>query len=88
MLVSQASTLRYDHFVRAAAYWQQLADPDGAEDDEERRRDKRDVYLDASFSGMWFGRMTLDPISGTVVSTELERLERGLFEADWAQARR
>ena len=87
MLVSQASILRYDHFVRAAAYWQQLADPDGAEDDEERRRDKRDVYLDASFSGMWFGRMTLDPISGTVVSTELERLERGLFEADWAQAR-
>ena len=36
MLVAQASTLRYDHFVRAAAYWQQLADPDGAEDDEER----------------------------------------------------
>jgi hypothetical protein len=87
MLVTQASTLRYDHFVRAASYWQQLADPDGAEETEERRRAKREVYLDASFGGMWFGSMTLDPISGTVVSTELERLERALFEADWAQAR-
>lgn len=87
MLVTQASTLRYDHFVRAASYWQQLADPEGADDEDERRRARRDVYLDSSFSGMWFGRMTLDPISGTVVSTELERLERAMFEADWAEAR-
>ena len=31
--------------------------------------------------------MTLDPISGAVVSAELERLEHGLFEADWAEAK-
>jgi hypothetical protein len=36
---------------------------------------------------MWLGKITLDPISGTIVATELERLERELFEADWAAAR-
>ncbi len=86
-LVAQAATLRYDLFVRAAAYWRQLADPDGAEDDEESRRGRRDVYLARSFGGMWLGKITLDPISGSIVSGELERLERALFESDWAEAR-
>jgi hypothetical protein len=31
--------------------------------------------------------MTLDPISGTIVSNELKRLEQVLFEEDWAEAR-
>jgi hypothetical protein len=87
MLVNQAATLRYDLFVRAASYWRQLADPDGAEEDDEKRRDQRDVYLDRSFGGMWLGRITLDPISGSIVAGELERLERAMFEFDWAAAR-
>ena len=87
ILVSHASTMRYDVFVRATAYWKQLADPDGAEEDDERRRSRRDVYLDSSFGGMWFGKITLDPISGSIVGEELQRLERALFEAEWAQAR-
>jgi len=87
MLVGQAVTLRYDLFVRAAAYWRQLADPDGAEDEDERRRSQRDVYLDSSFRGMWLGKITLDPISGAIVAGELERLERAMFESDWAAAR-
>jgi hypothetical protein len=87
VLVRQASTLRYDSFARAAAYWKQLADPDGVEDDEERRRSDREVYLDSSFGGMWLGKITLDPISGSIVGAELERLERAMFEAEWAAAR-
>ncbi len=87
MLVGQAVTLRYDLFVRAAAYWRQLADPDGAEHEDERRRSQRDVYLDSSFRGMWLGKITLDPISGSIVAGELERLERAMFESDWAAAR-
>ncbi len=86
MLVEQARTLRFESFVRAAAYWKQLADPDGTEE-ESKRRDQRDVYLEASFRGMWFGKMTLDPVSGAIVSDELSRLEQELFEADWAQTR-
>ena len=87
LLVAQGRRLRHEGFVRAVAYWDQLADPDGAEDRDEARRARRDVYLEASFQGMWLGKITLDPISGAIVSGELERLERELFEADWAEAR-
>ncbi len=87
MLVDQARTLTFAQFNRAAAYWRQLADPDGADRDGQRQRDRRDVYLAQSFQGTWFGAMTLDPISGAVVSAELERLEHELFEADWAEAK-
>jgi hypothetical protein len=87
MLVDQARSLRFDRFIRAAAYWSQFADPDSADQAAERRRARRDVYLAKSFGGMWLGAITLDPISGSIVSQELERLEAELFEADWAEAR-
>ncbi len=87
LLVDQARTLRYESFVRAVAYWEQLADPDGTEEEAEARRARRQVYLEASFAGLWLGKMTLDPIAGAIVGGELERLEGELFEADWAEAR-
>lgn len=87
LLVEQARTLRFESFVRTTAYWEQLADPDGTEAAAEARRARRDVSLAASFQGMWLGRLTLDPIAGAIVSDELTRLEEGLFEADWAEAR-
>jgi len=59
LLVEQASSLPYRAFVRVAAYWTQLADPDGAELDDAARRGRRDVYLESSFGGMWLGRVTL-----------------------------
>jgi len=86
LLVREACRLRFDQFCRAAAYWGQQADPDGADADGERRRSRRDAYLVASFSGLWLGQMTLDPLSGAIVATELDRLERQLFEADRAEA--
>jgi hypothetical protein len=86
VLVDQAITLRPDRFVQAVQYWKQLADPDGTEADGEARRARRDVYLEPSFQGMFLGKMTLDPISGTIVAEELARLEQALFEADWAEA--
>jgi hypothetical protein len=87
LLVRQAKRLRFEHFTRAVSYWDQLADPDGTEEAAEERRARRDVYLAASISGMYLGKMTLDPISGAIVSSELERIEKELFEADWARAR-
>ena len=59
LLVKQATRLRFEQFVRAAASWDQLADPDGTEDAAEARRARRDVYLEASISGMYLGQMTL-----------------------------
>ncbi len=87
MLVKQAKRLRFEQFTRAAAYWDQLADPDGTEELAEARRARRDVYLEPSISGMYLGQMTLDPISGSIVANELQRIERELFASDWAQAR-
>jgi uncharacterized protein DUF222/HNH endonuclease len=87
MLVAQASQMGFEDFYRALSYWKQLADPEGADAADEDRKAARNVYLEASFSGMWLGQMTLDPISGSVVSGELNRLEHELFEADCAEAR-
>jgi len=87
MLVSQASDMGFEDFSRVLAYWTQLADPDGAEESEEERKASRDVFLESSFSGMYLGQMTLDPISGSIVANELNRLEHELFEADCAQAK-
>ncbi|HEY7946298.1 MAG TPA: DUF222 domain-containing protein, partial [Acidimicrobiales bacterium] len=87
MLVEQAAELRYDAFVKAAAYWKHRADPEGVNDDDEKRRARRDVYLERSFDDMWLGKITLDPVNGSIVGEELRRLEQEMFEADWAAAR-
>jgi HNH endonuclease len=50
-------------------------------------RARRDAYLVQSVGGTYLGTMTLDAISGTIVATEHQRLERTLFESDWAEAK-
>jgi hypothetical protein len=87
MLVGQAKNLRFEQFAAAVHYWDQLADPDGTEEKAQARRDRRDVYLTPSISGMFLGKITLDEISGSIVSGELERLETEMFAADWAKAK-
>lgn len=87
MLVEQAETLPFRQFHQVAEYWEQLADADGCDAAEERRRCRRDVTLVESMDGMWLGQMTLDPVSGSIVSGELTRLERQLFQVDWSVAR-
>ncbi|HTX00770.1 MAG TPA: DUF222 domain-containing protein, partial [Acidimicrobiales bacterium] len=86
MLVGQAKELSAEEFAHACQYWAQLADPDGAEQSERDRIDRRDVQLHPSISGTWFGSMTLDPVSGEIVNDELCRIENELFEADWKEA--
>jgi hypothetical protein len=87
MLADQAVRCRFDDFVKLGQYWEQHADPDGADADDMERRASRDVYLVPSIGGMYLGKMTLDPVSGAIVGGELDRLERQLFEADWAKAK-
>jgi Domain of unknown function (DUF222) len=88
LLVEKAKELKFAEFSSLLAYWNQGADPDGACESDMERLARRDVSLISSIDGMWFGKITLDPISGAIVSGELERLERELFEADWALARK
>jgi hypothetical protein len=87
MLVHQAMNLSFADFVRCIDYWMLHADPDGADESDMERRDRRRVSLDTTVSGMRSGSILLDPISGEVVGTELERIEERLFEADWAEAK-
>ena len=87
MLVSQATDMGFEDFYRALSYWKQLADPDGAEASDEQRKASRNVFLESSFTGMWLGQMTLDPVSGSIVASELNRLEQALFEVDCAEAK-
>jgi hypothetical protein len=87
MLVAQAAQMGFEDFYRALSYWKQLADPDGAEAQDEDRKNSRNVFLESSFTGMWLGQMTLDPVSGSIVSGELNRLEQDFFEADCALAK-
>ncbi len=87
MLVEQAAQMGFEDFYRALSYWKQLADPDGADAAEEDRKASRNVFIEQSLGGMWLGQMTLDPISGSIVAGELNRLEHDLFEADCAEAK-
>ena len=87
MLVDQAMTLPFSQFTRVVDYWLQRADPDGADDSDLERRERRHVSLDRTLAGMWSGTTLLDPISGEIVGTELERREQELFETDWAEAK-
>jgi hypothetical protein len=86
-LVHLAETQPFADFQLDCDTWRDLADQDGA-----RRRDAddlacRDLHLDQSIGGLWFGRMTLDPISGEIVETALREIEDELYLHDKAEAR-
>jgi hypothetical protein len=87
LLVDYARTMKFAPFCNALAYWEQLADQDGTEEAAMARRERRDVYLVPGLYGTFLGKMTLDPIGGTIVAEELRVLETEFFDADWAQAK-
>ena len=87
MLVHHAMSLSFAEFSRVVDYWLQHADPDGAEEGDLERRERRHVTLDQTIHGTWSGSVLLDPISGEAVGGELARLEQKLFEAEWAEAK-
>ncbi len=86
-LVEAARTTTFDQFAQALEYWTLRNDPDGAEQSDIDRHDRRRVSLDQTFGGSYSGAMFLDPISGEIICGELQRLEQELFDADWAEAK-
>ena len=86
-LLDAARTQFFSSFRRVCHYWANHADPDGAEDRAAAERAAREVHLAPSFEGMFFGRMTLDPVSGEIVHGTMRIIEQELFEADWAEAK-
>ncbi|HEV2362306.1 MAG TPA: DUF222 domain-containing protein, partial [Acidimicrobiales bacterium] len=86
MLVTQAKDLRFSEFERVCRYWENHADQDGAEEKELARQASRDVTLVESY-GMFFGRIALDTIRGTIVGNELSRIEDDLYADDRREAK-
>src|SRR5437660_1377291 len=52
MLVEHARSLTFSAFTRTVEYWLQHADPDGADNTERDRRERRNVTLDETLGGM------------------------------------
>lgn len=86
-LVGHATTLAFRHFERVVAYWLQLHDPDGSERDADAQHHDRRVDCSTTLDGMVVLDALLDPVTGAIVRRELQRLERELFDTDWADAR-
>jgi hypothetical protein len=86
-LLGVARSYGFVSFKAACDRWSMVFDPDGAEQKAADDRNAREVHLAQSFGGMWFGQMTLDPISGQIVGDALREIEREMFEADWSKAK-
>lgn len=87
LLVAQAKKLSFETFVRALAYWVQLADPEGTEESAEERRSRRDAYFVQSMGGMYLGKQTLDEIGGAIVARTLDLIEQEFYGDDYAEAK-
>lgn len=81
-VVGWARTLLFVPFCQRLRAWLVENDPDGAEPDAGNNR----VNLSKTFDGTWRLDGWLDPLTGTVIDTELRRLETELFDADWRAA--
>ena len=86
-LVAAARTLDFDLFVRAVRAWMDFVDPDGADERARKADERRRAHASRTFDGMVRIDAWLDAIGGTEFLAELRRLEKELFEADWAEAR-
>ena len=87
ILLDAAKSVGFVDFKAHCDRWEMLVDPDGAEQGAEEDRAAREVHLSKSFGGMWFGKMAFDPISGEIVHTTLQLIDKELFDADWAAAK-
>ena len=86
-LVDGAESQSFDRFARELAYFRQVADPDGTCENAKETFESRNLHASRSIDDVVFVNGMLDPIGGTVVLNELERLERDLFDHDWREAR-
>ncbi|HYD11133.1 MAG TPA: DUF222 domain-containing protein [Acidimicrobiales bacterium] len=81
-LLDSARSDRFDVFKRNVAYWRQIAEPDLVEDEAEKIYDSRSFDASRSFEDHVYLDGILDPVGGSIFRTELDRLERLLWEDD------
>jgi Domain of unknown function (DUF222) len=86
-LVGHAKDLGFDEFQTAVRYWESLVDQDGVEDHAAKDHESRHVHLSETWRGMWVLDGQLDAVGGTELATALRRIDKEMFEADWAAAK-
>ena len=87
LFARQATKLHYDAFHAWMQQWLFLADPDGADRDDEINHEKRRVSLTENFDGSWTLEGQFGALQGAVAKEILDQFEQAEFEADWAWAR-
>jgi hypothetical protein len=87
LLVDHAKGLRFDDFVRAVDYWCALNDPDGVEADALDRYRSRAAHLSKTFDGTGVLDATFETVGFALFAEALARIERELWDADWADAK-
>jgi hypothetical protein len=86
-LVGFAKDLTFAGFVRAVRCWEDIVDEDGAEDQAASDHAARRLHLSQTFRGNYVLDGFFDAIGGTEIATALRRIEKELFESDWAAAK-
>ena len=81
-LVEQCKVLRFPDARKMVNYWCARADADSAEDRAERQRNAAHLDVSSTLDGTVVINGVLDPIGGTIVANEINRLERELYQAD------
>jgi hypothetical protein len=85
--VGYAIDNEFEDFVDSLRIWQDWVDQDGAEDQADSDHEARHLHLSETFRGNWVLNGQLDPVVGAEVAEALRRIDRELFEADWAEAK-
>ena len=86
-LVSEGRRLCFDDFNRTVAHWRNVADDDAAEDRATKVHQGRYLKASETLDGEIDLQGRLGPVDGAIFTGELGRLEKAMFEADWAAAR-
>ena len=79
--------MRWADFTKACGYWLRHARRDKDPDPDKPDRDHRKVSLHDGLRGTGLLSGELTPTAKAEVRSELDRLERRLFEAEWAAAK-
>ena len=87
LLVGYARSLGFGQFARALAYWCYRADPNGSEAEADDDFKARRFHLSQGFRDTRLAEGVFDPIGGAILEDELARIEKRLFDADWAEAK-
>jgi hypothetical protein len=85
--VGYAIDNEFEDFADSLRVWQDWVDQDGAEDQADSDHEARHLHLSETIRGNWVLNGQLDPVVGAEVAEALRRIDRELFEADWADAK-